>query len=256
MFDLGIQNFLEFIAETDFRCASRLPEELKLSSSGQIETFYAPFEYVNPEARIVICGITPGLQQALIALQVAGETIRAGESVDAALLAAKQTASFAGSMRSNLIRMLDFVGINVHLGIESCSDLFGSHRHLLHTTSALRYPVFKSGKNYSGAPSMLRHSDLRAQVDLLLAKDLAAMPRETILVPLGDKVTEALEYVAAKGTIDERRILSGLPHPSGANAERIKFFLGEKPLDQLSSKTNGQVIATARSTLFRRLEAF
>lgn len=36
------------------------------------------------------------------------------------------------------------------LGISSTRELFGRHDSLVHTTSALRYPVFRDGDNYGG----------------------------------------------------------------------------------------------------------
>lgn len=40
-------------------------------------------------------------------------------------------------------------------------------------------------------------------------------------VPLGDNVTEAHRFIADLGPMKKDRIPDGLPHPSGANAERI-----------------------------------
>lgn len=48
-----------------------LPGELLLTTEGDITTFYAPFDYINTQAKIVLCGITPGLQQASRALEEA-----------------------------------------------------------------------------------------------------------------------------------------------------------------------------------------
>jgi hypothetical protein len=55
-----------------------LPEELLLSENGRYATYYAPFEFVNESAKVVICGITPGVQQALIALETAKDAQSAG----------------------------------------------------------------------------------------------------------------------------------------------------------------------------------
>ena len=42
-------------------------------------------------------------------------------------------------------------------------------------------------------------------------------------------------------------------HPSGANAERIAYFLGRKSRDQLSVKTNPDKIDAARTALLRQI---
>jgi len=44
-------------------------------------------------------------------------------------------------------------------------------------------------------------------------------------------------------------VLSGLPHPSGANAERIAFFLGRKPKEALSTKVRPEQVIAARTEL-------
>ena len=60
----------------------------------------------------------------------------------------KLTASFSGAMRSNLIAMLDGIGVAQHLGLKSAAELFTPGGERVHLTSALRYPVFKDGENY------------------------------------------------------------------------------------------------------------
>ena len=76
-------------------------------------------------------------------------------------------ASFKG-MRRDLAQWLDDLGLAAVLGLRSCSELFeDSHRALLHTTSAVRYPVFVRGRdgsltNYSGSsPEFVAHPWLR-----------------------------------------------------------------------------------------------
>ena len=44
-----------------------------------------------------------------------------------------------------------------------------------------------------------------------------------------------------------------MPHPSGANAERIKFFLGLKPKSELSRQTRPDLIELARETLLAQV---
>lgn len=68
-----------------------------------------------------------------------------------------------------------------------------------------------------------------------LGEELRSL-RGALLVPLGPKVSAMLDYLADQGIVDRSTILDGLPHPSGANAERIAYFLGQKPRDRLSTK--------------------
>ena len=76
---------------------------------------------------------------------------------------------------------------------------------------------------------------------------MAALPN-AIFIPLGPKVTEAVELVAEHLGFSTNRVLSGLPHPSGANAERIAFFLGRKSAN-ISLKVDADRLVAARASL-------
>lgn len=225
-----------------------LPESLLMDRSGEIETYYAPFDHINREARITICGITPGLQQARNALNAARESLNDGQPHEIAMAEAKQTASFSGPMRRNLVDLLDGLGLQGWLGIDSCERLFGSHAHMVHYTSALRYPVFMNGKNYGGTPAMLKQPAMRRQVDTSLTEEVGALPNNLFL-PLGPKVEEVFQQLVRQGLIEEDQVLAGMPHPSGANAERIAYFLGRKPRKALSNKVNADKLDRAHRSL-------
>jgi hypothetical protein len=234
--------------------APSLYEKLALEEHGDVRVCYAPFEHVNPAARIVIVGITPGRTQMLNALKELRRQLDHGASDETALKAARATGAFSGSMRPNLTGLLDAVGIQRWLGIRSCTELFESAAHLVQTTSVLRNPVFVGGENYNGTPSMTKHLLLQAQLTTHFAEDVAALPK-AVFVPLGDKVAEALHFLADQELIDRARILDGLPHPSGANAERIAYFLGRKARHELSVKTNPAKLEKARASLQQRVLA-
>jgi hypothetical protein len=75
------------------------------------------------------------------------------------------------------------------------------------------------------------------------------LSKDTLYVPLGQGVDEVLSYLAKQGVISSTQILICLPHPSGANAERINYFLGRKARDKLSAKTNPNKLDLAKSAL-------
>ncbi len=250
---MSLEEFSTLLSTTALDFTSSLPKELLLTSEGNLETFYAPFDHINAGARIVLCGITPGFQQASRALEEACRQLRQGATMEQAKVAAKATASFAGPMRSNLINMLDHVGVQRLLNIDSCARLFDSHRHLVHYTSALRYPVFVDGQNYSGSPAMLTRSSLRRQVETHLAEEIRLLGPQCLYVPLGPKVAEVFQYLQTNGLLKSEQILDGLPHPSGANAERISYFLGNKSREMLSTKTNPAALDKAKVRILEKL---
>ena len=118
-------------------------KDFLVNKDGNIEIYYAPFDYINSKAKIVIVGITPGLQQMTQSFQV----IKDGKS----LKEVKDLSSFKGSMRTTLIKYMDELKINKKLKIKSCESLFDLHSKYLHTTSLVKYPVFDKGRNYSGS---------------------------------------------------------------------------------------------------------
>jgi hypothetical protein len=230
--------------------------ELRLSGTSindqTIDMVYAPFDHVNSSARVVVVGLTPGRQQATNALRAAQEALCLGTSETEAAKRAKVFASFSGPMRANLIEILDKIGIARWLGLASTASLWGRDSGLIHFTSALRYPVFVDGQNWSGSPDMLRSPKMRQWLESYTGTELSEL-NEAVFVPLGPKVGAALNHLAHIGRIPADRILDGVPHPSGANAERIAYFLGRKRAADLSAKTNALSIDAARANLIRRV---
>jgi hypothetical protein len=232
----------------DYR-SGRTPNALVMANHGALAVTYAPFDHINRSAELVLVGLTPGRTQASSAIEALQLALRAGKTPQAALEIAKSTASFSGSMRRSLIGMLDHVGVPQKFGHKSASEFFEPGSGLVHFTSALRYPVYlANGGNYSGAPSPLAHAGLREMVETYLAEEAKAL-QKAIWVPLGTHAEQCLKHLAALDLLDSRRVLSGLPHPSGANAERISYFLGRKLKADLSVKTNPNRIDAARAQL-------
>src|SRR4051794_32737958 len=97
---------------------------LTLERDGPIRVIWVPFEYVPVEPLIAIVGITPGRYQAERALTVFRDAIREGSTVEHALRRVKSLASFSGPMRTNLVAMLNHIGLAQLLGVRNCGDLF------------------------------------------------------------------------------------------------------------------------------------
>jgi|TARA_R110002126_G_scaffold38162_1_gene114188 hypothetical protein len=222
--------------------------DLTIAQDGQLRVAYAPFDHVTPSAQLVIVGITPGETQAVKAIQEAQSALQAGASEAEVLARAKVHASFSGPMRANLIAMLDAVGVGTYFNLRSSADLFTNSSDYVQFTSALRYPVFRNGKNYNGVPSMLRTPILRKMLDAYLAEEVRQLPT-ALWLPLGPKANEALRYLTNQGLLNPELVLSGLPHPSGANAERIAVFVGRKASEAASRQTNGAALVDARHRL-------
>jgi len=227
-------------------------ETLMLARDGRLRIQWAPFDHTPRTARLVIVGITPGREQAANALHALGQALRSGQDLDGAMRHAKLVGSFSGPLRTNIVRMLDSIGVQQALDVPTCMSLFDAAHEQVHFTSALRYPVFLDGANYNGNPDLLRTPLLREMVETFLADEARALPG-ALWLPLGPKPTAALRHLVSLGVLPANRVLEGMPHPSGANGERIKFFLGQKPKAELSRKTRPDLIELAREMLLAQV---
>lgn len=234
--------------EAEIQADPTLASKLAMSTSGAMVISYAPFEHIQRSARVVVVGITPGAQQAVNALLSARRDILNGLADAEVLARAKVFASFSGPMRANLVAMLDYIGLATWIGVQSTASIWGKDNALVHFTSALRFPTFIDGANYSGAPLMTGVPILRKLLDECLTEEAAALP-SAVWVPLGPKAATAVSYLVGKRVLDGGRVLQGLPHPSGANAERIAYFLGRKARELLSKKTDAISLDRARDHL-------
>lgn len=211
--------------ETGLTKADLQVDKLLMKRSGKLEMYYAPHnEYLNPAAKVIIIGLTPGFTQMSAAIQEAIRRLKAGLSDEEVCKGAKEAARFAGTMRNTLIHMLDALGLQQYLGLASCDKLFQKQQTNLHTTSLLRFPVFIEKKNYSGAhPKLLSDPFLRECAQLSLEQELGILS-QALIIPLGKTVEGMLRLLVSEGKLDDQRCLWGFPHPSGANGHRFKQF--------------------------------
>ena len=203
---------------------SVVSKDFLVNKDGNIEIYYAPFDYINSKAKIVIVGITPGLQQMIQSFQV----IKDGKS----LKEVKDLSSFKGSMRTTLIKYMDELKINKILKIKSCESLFNLDSKYLHTTSLVKYPVFDKGKNYSGV-NILKKKILLEFIEKNFLKELKIL-QNSIIVPLGNTVSSTIDYLNKKHQLKLRCFLKGFPHPSGLNVRKnIQFKENKKEMLKL-----------------------
>ena len=204
--------------------SSIVNKEFLIEKDGNIEIYYAPFDYINSKAKIAIVGITPGLQQMTQSFQA----IKDGKS----LKEVKDLSSFKGSMRTTLIKYMDELKINKILKIKSCESLFNIDSEYLHTTSLVKYPVFDKGKNYSGA-NILKKKILLEFIEENFLKELKIL-QNNIIIPLGNTVSSTIDYLNTKHRLNLKCFLKGFPHPSGLNVRKnIQFKDNKKEMLRL-----------------------
>lgn len=201
---------------------------LLMDASGDVRIYYAPFEYINPRARIVLVGITPGPTQMASANNEVRRQLQAGKSSVEAIQAAKSVGAFSGEpLRSNLINQLNHWGFQNWLGLSDCADLFSTSRHLVQTTSLLRYPVFVKDDDYRGTPDMTKHPLLRRY---LLENFVAEVDelKDAVFVGLGPQVQKVLDRLILERVLKPDRVVGGMLHPSGNCTYRINYLVGDR----------------------------
>ena len=232
MFD----KYSELIKKLDkFEKEDILNTDFELYNKESMKIYYAPHnEIINKNAKIFIVGITPGWTQTSIAYKTAQNLIVQNLDSETIKKECKRNSRFAGSMRKNLIEMLDELKLNNKLNLKSCSELFENRDDLLHTTSLIPYPVFINNKNYTGyLPKILENEVLYSYVKKYFYREIEELS-DVLIIPLGKSVEEVLEQMIKENLIKEEQCLLGFPHPSGANGHRKTQF--EENKSKLLSK--------------------
>lgn len=205
------------------------PTNASVDESG-ISVYYAPFEFVNKNAKIVLIGITPGEAQMQRAWLAARSAMQKGLDMVSVMSEVKRQSSFndkKGLMRPNLYAQLEHWGVPRWLNLHSGASLFEEGWSLVQTTSLLRFPSFIHGKNYEGkSPKMLKHPYLRDMIMNHLVPELQSIPN-ALLLPLGSTVEPVIQALYVEGLL-KNPCIYGMLHPSGNNTYRLDYLLGDR----------------------------
>lgn len=182
------------------------------------------FDYVNSKAEVVIVGITPGNSQL------------DGSREDKTPREVKREFAFAGKMRPNLVNMLDYIGVNKLLSIETCKSLWEEDFDRVEMTSLLKEATYELKKD--GTKEMFKHAKRIAKSEKLtrmleygFLKDCNSYNNAVLFIACGPGVYDVLKRLQEENKIKGHVV--GIAHPSGANTGRIKCYLGKsKPKDQ------------------------
>ena len=71
-----------------------------------------------------------------------------------------------------------------------------------------------------------------------------ALP-EAVWIPLGPHAAAGIQHILKSGALDPSKVLNGLPHSSGANAERIAYFIGRN-FPEAPSRKRTRLVSTGR----------
>ena len=173
----------------------------------------------------MIVGITPGNSQLK------------GERKELDKREIKRINAFAGSMRPHLINMLDYIGVNRLLDIESCRSLWEEDFDKVDMTSLLKeatYIVRKSGKKdmFKEVDMIAKSEKLTKMLESGFIKDCGSYQKAKLFIACGPKVYDKLQELKQAGVISVPVI--GIAHPSGANLGRVLCYLDQKDAQDAS----------------------
>ncbi len=181
--------------------------------------------YVNKDAMVVIVGITPGKNQL------------GGKEERLTPFEIKQKYAFRGKgMRSNLIELLDFVGVNELLGIPSCDSIWENNFHLVEFTSLLKRATFVkvNGEMFNKAEKIASNLDLKEELNKGFLKDCALYHNVKLFVACGPGVYGFLKDLYNQGVLNAPVV--EIAHPSGQNGNWIACYLKRKQADSKTLK--------------------
>lgn len=177
------------------------------------------FSYVNHEAKVVIVGITPGNSQ----IKGTREGMPPCEI--------KRIYAFAGKMRSNLIHMLDYIGVNKLLSIDTCKTLWEQDFDKVEMTSLLKEATYIMNKNgheemFNDISKITKSEELTDMLNEGFIKDCSNYNNAQLFIACGSKVYDVLLSLKQQNVISAPII--GIAHPSESNKGRMNCYLGRK----------------------------
>ncbi len=195
--------------------------------------------HVNPNAKVVIVGISPGSSQSFC---------EKGVYIEGNKTKSNQNCAFRGntSIHSNLIKMLNYLGINNYLGIRDCASLWDEDFNKVNFTSVLPFSVLKI-MNTKQDTYLFNEEEIKEKVKNKEYKFISKIETKDLKRPLLEenyrhflKAVDGYEnnpiFIACGpfvynvllniGKIPSERIIP-ISHPSGANSEGVKVYIEE-----------------------------
>ncbi len=178
--------------------------------------------YVNKDAKVVIVGLTPGNNQ----MGGINEKLMPQEI--------KRKFAFRGEpMRSNLVEMLNLIGVNEFLGIKTCKTIWDDDFNLVEMTSLLKrgtYMMVKGQlKMVSKAELIAKSSQLKEELNNGFVKDCSYYKKAKLFVACGPGVYNVLTELSDQKII--KVPIVGIAHPSGQNGNWVNCYMKKKKAD-------------------------
>ncbi len=193
----------------------------------RIKFINAGFDYPNPEAEVVIVGITPGKNQLENGYKSRDVIVASREES----LERKKTYAFKG-LRENISGMLDSVDLNKLLGIDKCETIWNEDFGKVDFTSLIKEAAYeyenKNGKinPFNDADKIVKSIKLSKRLEEGFVEDCKQYTKAKLFVACGHKVYNVLCGLRDKGIISVPVI--AIAHPSKNNNIRVQFYQGNE----------------------------
>ena len=165
----------------------------------------------------MIVGITPGNSQ------------QKGSREGMSPREIKRKYAFAGALRKNMVKMLDYIGLNSLLRIDTCASLWEQDFDRVEMTSLLKdatYVVGKSGKTmFKDTEIIAKSKELSEKYENGFVRDCEQYKQAKLFVACGQGVYDELMKLKERGVIAAPVV--AIAHPSGNNAIRVKYYMEE-----------------------------
>lgn len=203
----------------------------------RIKFINAGFDYPNPEAEVVIVGITPGKNQLENGYESHDVIVASREES----LERKKAYAFKG-LRDNISKMLDSVDVNKLLGIDKCETIWNEDFGKVDFTSLIKEAAYedKSGKidPFNDAEMIAKSEKLNKRYNNGFVKDSKQYSKAKLFVACGHKVYNVLCDLKEKGVISAPII--AIAHPSKNNNIRVQFYQGFEEKSLLECKNDAE----------------
>ncbi len=183
--------------------------------------------HLNKNALVVIVGVTPGNTQI------------GDNNENLTPLEIKKKYAFKGKvMRSNLAEMLDLVGVNKVLGIQTCKTIWDKDFQLVEMTSLLKRGTYETTdgkeKMFYKAELIAENPQLEEELNNGFIKDCSQYKNAKLFVACGSGVYNILIELSKQEIINAPIV--GIAHPSGQNMNWIKCYMKNKQANTKSLK--------------------
>lgn len=217
----------------------------------RINFINAGFDYPNPDAVVVIVGITPGKNQLENGYK-SSDVIPISREES---LRRKKMYAFKG-LRDNINHMLDSIGVKKLLNIETCNTIWDYDFKSIDFTSLIKEAAFEKKNGnlipFNDAEMINKSEKLNTKFRNGFVKDCEQYTKVKLFVACGHKVYNVLCGLKEEGIISSPII--AIAHPSNNNKIRILSYQGKEEKSLIECKNDAEKAKSVIEDILKGIE--